>query len=333
MFLAKRIVALVVSLLIVSMITFAVIHFIGNPVYLLLGPRYTQEMLNALTASLGLDKPLWQQYLHYLGNLLSGDLGVSRYTGNTVAADLAARLPATLELSTYALFLGVLWSVPAGIYAGVHPRGWFARLADLVARAGVSMPSFWLGLLLIYFFFAELHWLPAPLGRIDDRFSGIPVVTGWKTIDTLLAGNGAAFVSALAHLAMPALALAITTSPSILQIARSRIEEIMRSDYIRSARAFGLPPSTIYRYAFKNMLGPVLTMITMTYGYLLSGTVLVEVVFAWPGLGLYAVDAMNNSDYEPVMGVVLIGTAFYLFVYLVADIINAMVDPRARVTG
>jgi peptide/nickel transport system permease protein len=332
-FLARRLGALAISLVIVTIITFAVVHFIGNPVYLLLGPRYTPEMLDALTAKLGLDKPLWEQYLHYVGGLLRGDLGVSRYTSNTVLADLRSRLPATLELSTFALLLGVLWAVPAGIYAGVHRKGWFARFADLVARAGVSMPSFWLGLLLIYFLFAKLNWLPPPLGRIDDRFSDIPSVTGWGTIDTLLAGNGTAFISVLRHLAMPAIALAVTTSPSTLQVTRSRTEEIMRSDYIRSARAFGMRSSTIYRYAFKNMLGPVLTMISMTYGYLLSGTVLVEVVFAWPGLGLYAVNAMNNSDYEPVMGVVLVCTAFYLSIYLVADVINAIVDPRVRVTG
>ncbi len=332
LFLAKRFGALAISLLIVSMITFAVMRLIGNPVYLLLGPRYTPDMLAALTAKLGLDQPLWQQYLTYLGGLLRGDLGVSRYTNNAVIDDLRTRLPATLELSTYALVLGTLWAIPAGIYAGVHRRGWFARVADLAARGGVSMPSFWLGLLLIYVFFAVLQWLPPPLGRIDDGFGDvIPAVTGWETIDTLLVHNRAAFLSALAHLAMPTLALAATTSPSILQITRSKTEEIMASDYIRSARAFGMLPSTIYRYAFKNMLGPVLTMIAMTYGYLLSGTVLVEVVFGWPGIGLYAVNAMNNSDYEPVMGVVLVCTGFYLAIYLIADIINAMIDPRVRV--
>jgi peptide/nickel transport system permease protein len=329
-FLARRLGALVVSLLIVSMITFAVMRFIGNPVYLILGPRYTPEALAALTDKLGLDRPLWEQYLAYLGGLLTGDLGVSRYTNNAVLAELRARLPATLELSTFALLLATLWAVPAGIYAGVHRRGWFARFADLTARAGVSMPNFWLGLLLIYLFFATLQWLPPPLGRIADRFSEIPAVTGWMTIDTLLAGNAAAFLSALAHLAMPALALAVTTSPSILQITRSKTEEIMAGDYIRSARAFGLMSRTVYRYAFRNMLGPVLTMVAMTFGYLLSGTVLVEVVFAWPGIGLYAVNAMNNSDYEPVMGVVLVCVAFYLLVYLAADIVNAIIDPRIR---
>jgi len=333
LFLSKRLGILVISLILVSMITFAVTHFIGNPVYLLVGPRYTQQMLDNMIRDLGLDQPLWRQYFNYIKNLAQGDLGTSRYTYNPVMQDIRSRLPATLELSTFSLLLGVFWAVPAGLIAGTYRQSWFARLVDLVARGGVSMPSFWLGLLLIYVFFAELHWLPAPLGRIDRQFRDLPQVTGWYTLDALLAGNWSAFVSSVKHLILPALTLAITTSPSTLQITRNKAEEIMQSDYIRSARAFGLPNSTIRRYAFRNMLAPIITMIAMTYGYLLSGTVLVEVVFTWPGLGLYAVDAMNHSDYEPVMGVVLLSAGFYLVVYLVADILNAVIDPRVRVSS
>jgi ABC-type dipeptide/oligopeptide/nickel transport system permease component len=329
-FLTKRLTILVLSLILVSVITFAVTHFICNPVYLLVGPRHTQQMLDNMVRELGLDKPLWQQYLNYASNLLHGNLGTSRYSYNPVMDDIRAKLPATLELSTYALVFGVLWAVPAGILAGMRPNSVFSSLADLVARAGVSIPSFWLGLLLIAVFFAELNWLPAPLGRIDRQFRDLPRVTGWLTIDALLAGNWAAFVSSVKHLILPSLTLAVTTSPSTLQIARGKTEEIMQSDYIRSAKAFGLPNGMIRRYALKNMLAPVITMVAMTYGYLLSGTVLVEVVFTWPGLGLYAVDAMNHSDYEPVMGVVLLSAGFYLFVYLLADIFTAILDPRVR---
>lgn len=333
LFLAKRLGALALSLWIVSLITFVVIRLIGNPVYFLLGPRYTQDQFEAAVRRLGLDQPIWVQYLDYLGNLVRGDLGISRYTSTPVLEELIRRAPATLELSTYALVLGVLWAVPAGIAAGRNPRGWFARLADLVARAGVSIPGFWLSLLLVFVFFAQLGWLPAPLGRLDDAYRNLPTPTGWMTIDTLLAGNLPAFGSALAHLASPVLALAFTASPSILQITRARTSEIMASDHIRSARAFGLSERTVRAYAFRNILAPVLTMITMTYGFLISGTVLVEVVFTWPGIGLYAVNAMNHSDYEPVIGVVLFTTAFYLFLYMIADIVNAIVDPRARTTS
>ena len=195
------------------------------------------------------------------------------------------------------------------------------------------MPGFWLSLLFVFVFFAQLRWLPAPLGRIADVFRDLPVVTGWMSIDTLLAGNLSAFGSALAHLLMPVVALAITTCPSIFQITRARTTEIMASDYIRSARAFGMPDRTVRAYALRNMLAPVLTMVAMTYGFLISGTVLVEVVFTWPGLGLYAVDAMSHSDYEPVQGVVLLTTAFYLFLYMLADVVNGIVDPRARTSS
>jgi ABC-type dipeptide/oligopeptide/nickel transport system permease component len=328
----KRLGILVISLVLVSIITFTVTHFIGNPVYLLVGTRYSQEMLDNTITSLGLDKPLYEQYFNYLRNLLHGDLGTSRYTYNPVMEDIRSRLPATLELSTYALIIGVLWAVPAGVIAGTRKNSLFARFTNMIARAGVSMPSFWLGLLLIYVFFADLHWLPSPLGRIEREFRNVPYVTGWLTIDTLLDGNWEAFTSSVKHLILPALTLAITTSPSTLQITRNKAEEIMESDYIRAARAFGLPAGTVRRYALKNMLAPVITMIAMTYGYLLSGTVLVEVIFTWPGLGLYAVDAMNHSDYEPIMGVVLLSSGFYLFIYLVADVLTALIDPRVRVS-
>ncbi len=333
LFLLKRLGIFLIALFGVSVITFTVTHKIGNPVYLLVGTRYNQEMLDNITREIGLDRPLHEQYLRYASNLLQGNLGTSRFSYNPVLEDISRRLPATLELSTWALAMGVLWAVPAGVMAALRPRGLPARLADLMARTGVSMPGFWLGLLLIFIFFAELHWLPAPLGRITRSIGPPEYITGWYTIDTLLAGDGEAFFSSVSHLFLPALTLAITTSPSTLQITRKRMQEVLQSDYIRSARAFGLPGRKVYRYALRNTLGPVITMIAMTYGYLLSGTVLVEVVFTWPGLGLYAVDAMNQSDYEPIMGVVLLSSGFYLLVYLATDILNALLDPRVRTEG
>ena len=329
-FLLRRAALFLIALFGVSVITFTVTHKIGNPVYLLVGTRYNQEMLDNIRREIGLDRPLHEQYLRYASNLLQGNLGISRFSYNPVLEEIGRRLPATLELSTWALVIGVLWAVPAGVLAALRPRGRMARFADLMARTGVSMPGFWLGLLLIFVFFAELHWFPAPLGRITRSLGPPEFVTGWYTIDALLAGDHAALLSSVSHIILPALTLAITTSPSTLQITRKRMQEVLQSDYIRSARAFGLPGNKVYRYALRNTLGPVITMIAMTYGYLLSGTVLVEVVFTWPGLGLYAVDAMNHSDYEPIMGVVLLSAGFYLLVYMVTDVINALLDPRVR---
>ncbi|MBK8021233.1 MAG: ABC transporter permease [Chloroflexi bacterium] len=330
-FLARRLGYFIVSLIVVSMITFGVTNLLGNPVYLLVGTRYSEERLANVTRELGLDKPITERYLTYIGNLLQGDFGISRYTFNPVMEDIQGRLPATLELSTYALLLGVLWAVPAGIVAGSRPNSIFARFADFIARAGVSMPGFWLGLLCISVFYAELHWFPAPLGRIPRQIGAPEFVTGWYSIDSLLAGDLERFGASLRQLFLPALTLALTTSPSTLQITRNKMQEVLGSDYVRAARGFGLPARFINRYAVKNILAPVITMIAMTYGYLLSGTVLVEVIFSWPGLGLYAVDAMNHSDYEPIMGVVLLSAGFYLFIYFVADILNALLDPRVRI--
>jgi len=329
-FLARRLSFFVVSLILVSMITFGVTNMLGNPVFLLVGTRYTEERLENVTRELGLDKPITERYVNYIGNLLQGDFGISRYTFNPVLDDIQSRLPATLELSTFALILGVLWAVPAGIIAGLRPNSPFARFVDLVARAGVSMPGFWFGLLCIFVFYAELHWFPAPLGRIPRQIGAPDAITGWYSIDSLLAGDMEKFIASLRQLFLPAFTLAITTSPSTLQITRNKMQEVLGSDYVRAARGFGLPARIINRYSVKNILAPVITMIAMTYGYLLSGTVLVEVIFSWPGLGLYAVDAMNHSDYEPIMGVVLLSAGFYLFIYFVADILNALLDPRVR---
>lgn len=332
-FLARRFTYLGIALFGVSVITFGATRLLGNPVYLLVGTTHTKEMIENTIKELGLDKPIYEQYIRYLAKLARGDLGMSRYTFNPVTVDIQRRLPATLELATYAMLLGALWAIPAGVLAGRFNNSLFARFADTIARAGVSIPNFWLALILILFFFAGLKILPAPLGRIDALVTPPTPITGWYTLDSLLSGNLKAFEASLKQLVLPALTLAFTTSPSLFQITRNSTESVYRTDYIRTAKAFGLAPLTVTRYALKNVLVPVLTMTAMTYGYLISGTVLVEVVFAWPGLGLYAVDAMNHADYEPIVGVVLLSAFFYIVIYLVADMINAVIDPRIRMEG
>jgi ABC-type dipeptide/oligopeptide/nickel transport system permease component len=332
-FILRRLGYLIVSLLGVSIITFGATRLLGNPVYLLVGTTYTKEMVENTTRELGLDRPVYEQYARYMFNLLHGDLGQSRYTFNPVNVDIQRRLPATLELATYSLLLGALWAIPAGCLAGRYRNSLFARIADFIARAGVSVPNFWLGLILIFLLYAVLHLLPPPLGRLSADTAVPPTITGWYTIDSLVAGNLKTFWASLKQLMMPALTLAFTTSPSLFQITRNTTESVYQTDYMRTAKSFGLSVWTIVRYALKNILVPVLTMLAMTYGYLIGGTVLVEVVFAWPGLGLYAVDAMNHSDFEPIVGVVLLSALAYILVYLVTDIINALIDPRIRMEG
>lgn len=331
-FLARRLGQLIIVLLGVSIITFVVTHAIGSPVYLVVGQTASEEVIETMIHKLGLDRPLWEQYLTYVRNLARGDWGTSRYSFNPVTLDLGNRLPATLELSMYSLLLGTLWGVPAGIMAAVKKGGLLDSFIQFLAKIGTSVPGFWLGLILIYIFFAQLHVLPGPLGRLEPGVAPPPRITGWLTIDSLLTGNRVALVSSLRQLFLPALTLAFTVSPSLLQLTRNTMDRVLENDFIRAARAFGLSPLTIYlRYALKNVAGPVITMVAMTFGYLVGGTVLVEVVFSWPGLGLYAVDAMNHSDYEPIVGVVLFCTLLYNLAYVLSDIISAVIDPRARV--
>lgn len=329
-FLFRRVSHLLMALFLVSLITFIATHLIGNPVYLLIGQSISHEMIEQKIKELGLDRPLWEQYLTYVANLLRGDWGVSRYTFNPVIMDIGRRLPATLELSTFALLLAVIWAVPMGIVAAVKKNSSIDVAIQTVNRIGVCMPNFWLGLILIYFLFARLRICPAPLGRLAAGVSEPPHVTGWFTVDSILAGDGEAFLSSLKQLVLPVLTLAMTVSPSILQLTRNVMDNVLKSGYMQTAKAYGLPRLVYLRYALKSVLVPVLTVIAMTYGYLLSSTVLVEVVFSWPGIGFYAVDAMNHSDYEPILGVVVICTVFYFVFYLVSDILSALVDPRFR---
>jgi peptide/nickel transport system permease protein len=308
-----------------------VTHLLGNPVYLLVGVQADQEMIDNMMHQMGLDRPIWQQYLSYLGNIASGDLGMSRHTFNPVAADIGRRLPATFELSTAALLLGILWSVPMGLMAAMRQGGVADRVGSFMAQSGVAIPNFWLGLILIYLLFFKFELVPAPLGRIDIGMQPPPTRTGMYLVDAILAGQFEKIGSIVGHLILPAVTLAFTSSPPIFRLTRDTVVKILNSDYIRAARSYGFSEFTInFRHALKNALLPVTTMIAMTYGYLMGGTVLVETVFAWPGLGLYAVDAMNHSDYEPIVGVVLLSALIYVVIYFMADILHFAIDPRLR---
>ena len=331
--LARRAIFAVAAMLGVTLIVFVVSHLLGDPVYLILGERATPEQYQALRHSLGYDRPLWVQYGHYLWQLLHGDLGTSRYTLQPVAHEIWQRFPATFELTTAAMLLGVLWTIPLGVLSAIRPRGLVDRVSQTVVEFGIAMPSFWLGLLLIYFFYYLLHLAPSPVGQLDISATAPPRTTGLLVVDSLVAGQFGTAAAALGHLALPAITLSITACPPILQLTRNSMLHALRSDYIRSARSLGLPERVIYwRYALRNALLPVLTMTAMTFGYLLGGTVLVEAVFSWPGIGLYAVQSMQHSDYEPVVGIALLASVCYVLVYMLADVLSLVVDPRVRET-
>ena len=326
-----RVFAVGLVLLGVATITFGVTRLLGNPVYLLVGQHADQEIIANMIHKMGLDRPLPEQYLRYLASVAHGDLGISRVTQRPVFTEIAIRMPATLELVLAAMGLVIFIGIPAGINSAVRQNGAVDRTGQFVSQVGISVPSFWMGLILIYIFFFRLHWFPAPLGRLASTISPPPTVTGLLTVDSVLAANWPAFGSAVSHLVLPAIALALVSAPSTYQMTRNTLIQVLRSDYIRTAKANGFPAHTIYmRYALKNTIVPIVTMLAMTFGFLMSSTVLVETVFSWPGLGLFAVDSMHNLDYEPILGVVLLSTFLYALAYFVADLVTLAVDPRIR---
>lgn len=330
-FLIRRIISIIIVLLGVCTIAFIITRMLGNPVYLLVGQQADQEILDNLIHQMGLDRPLYEQYFRYLGTVLQGDFGISRYTYRPVLDEIAFRLPATLELVLAAMTITIVFAIPLGILAAARPGSIFDRLCALISQFGVSMPNFWVGLIFIYVFYFLLKILPAPLGRLDATLRAPAEVTRLFLIDSIIAGNFVTFKSALSHLILPAVTLSLSSAPSTLQITRTALIHILSSDYIRTARAYGMPNRSIYyRYALKNAIVPIITMLAMTFGFLMSGTVLVETVFNWPGLGLYAVDSMHHFDYEPIVGVVFLSALFYVLAYLVADIITYTIDPRIR---
>lgn len=330
LYILRRLAYLAVALLLVSLITFVITRVLpGNPAYLIVGVQADQSTVDAVTERLGLDLPIHEQYVLYMGQLFSGDLGSSWRTGNPVTVDIAARWPATIELASSALVLAILWSVPLGVMAALRKGSFSDRLANLMSAVGVSTPEFWLALILLLVFFGILGIAPPPLGR---TLGDIPVrTTGLYTVDALLAADWAAFRAAAVQLVLPAVTLATVIGAPLVRVTRGFMREVMASSYIRSAKALGIPNrSLLMRHALPNVLLPVSTMVAILYGYLLGGTVLVEMVFAWPGIGKYAVDSINSSDFAPVLAAVLLSALSYLLVYLVIDVLHFAIDPRTR---
>jgi ABC-type dipeptide/oligopeptide/nickel transport system permease component len=330
-FLLRRLGLLVVVLWMVATIAFGVTRATGTPLYAAVGQQVTQEMIEARARLMGLDQPQYRQYLDYLAALARGDLGSSRRTFVPVADEIRDRLPATAELVTAAIVLSLLWAVPLGIAAARRPRGIAARVGEGLAQFGVSVPAFWLGLLLIFVLYFVLSVVPAPLGRVGLIASPPPRVTGLYAVDAILARDGATLAVVLRHLLLPALTLSITSAPPIFRVTRTAVAEALRSPYVEAARSYGLSERLILRrHVLRNAFPPVLNLTAMTFGYLIGGAVLVEVVFSWPGIGSYAVRAMDFSDYDAVLGVVIVSAAIYATIYFLVDLLQYAADPRLR---
>ncbi|WBV45171.1 ABC transporter permease [Pseudoroseomonas cervicalis] len=303
----------------------------GDPAIYFAGPVASPEAIAAIRAQLGLDQPLWVQFLGYITALAQGDLGNSLTTGQPVAAEIAARLPASAELTLLGLFLAVAVAVPLGILAALRQGSWIDHLCRLVTTAGVSLPVFFTGLLAVYVFYYLLGWVPAPLGRLDSFLSEPPARTGFLLVDSLLAGDGEVFRAALAQIILPAATLGLFALAPLARMTRAAMLAALSAEFIRTARASGLSGRTIvFAYAFRNAMLPVLTTLGMVFSFLLGANVLVEKVFAWPGIGSYAVEALIASDFAPVQGFVLTMAVLYILLNLAIDLLYGLIDPRMR---
>ena len=306
----------------------------GDPAAYFAGAAATQEAIAQVRSQLGLDKPLLEQFFLYVAGLAHGDMGLSLTTGQPVAQELLARLPASLEMVLLALLLACAIALPLGVLAATRPGSWIDQLCRLVTTAGVSLPTFFTGLLLAYVFYFLLGWAPSPMGRLDPMFSPPATVTGLYLVDAALAGDPAMWWASLKQLILPVLTMAIFVLAPIARMTRASMLSVLSADFIRTARASGLSSTTVLvTYALRNALLPVVTTLGMVFGFMLGSSVIVEKVFGWPGVGSYAIDALTASDYAPVQGFVLAMGVLFVLLNLLVDLLYGLIDPRVSVTS
>ena len=329
----KRLVLAIPSLIGVVIVTFLLTRALpGDPAAYFAGPAATKEAIEQIRTKLGLDQPLPVQFVGYVRDLARGDMGSALTTGQPVAAEIRARLPASAELTLVGLIFAILVAVPLGILAATRPNSLVDHACRIVSTAGVSLPVFFTGLVLVYVFYYLLGYAPAPLGRLDVFYSAPPPVTGFYIIDSIAAGEWEIFTAALKQLVLPALTLGIFSLAPIARMTRASMLAVLASDFVRTARASGLSPFTVvFTYAFRNAMLPVITTLGMVFSFLLGANVLVEKVFAWPGIGSYAVEALIASDFAPVQGFVLTMAVMYVALNLLIDILYGLIDPRVRI--
>ncbi len=301
----------------------------GDPAVYFAGVAADEASIEQTRVALGLDKPLIQQFFVYVGNFLQGDLGQSVSTGRSVAEELANRLPASLELTLTALLLAVLIAVPLGVLAATRPGTWVDHFCRVIVTAGVSLPTFFTGILLIYVLYYLLGIAPSPLGRLDFIYLEPDHITGFYLIDAALVGDWETWWGAAKQLMLPSVTLALFTLAPIARMTRAAMLTALSADFIRTARAAGLSNGRVlYGYAFRNALLPVITTLGMVFSFALGANVLVEKVFAWPGIGSYAVEALVVSDYAAVQGFVLAMALLFVALNLFIDLLYTAIDPR-----
>jgi len=331
-YVATRLLLVFPTLLGVTLITFALTYLLpGNPALVKAGPLATPEHIREMEHRMGLDRPVPVQYWRYLTGVLRGDFGESATTGRPVLDDFLQRVPATLELTLASMLIAIALGIPLGVLAAVRRDGPVDHASRLLGVGGVAMPTFWTGLLAVYLFFYHLGVAPPPLGRLSPGVTAPATLTGLYTVDALLGGQWRALGSALHQLMLPALTLGFSVMAPVTRMVRATMLETLESDYVKAAWAAGLPRRTIvYGDALRNCMIPVITLIGVVFGFLMAGNVVVEIVFAWPGIGNYAVTSLLTKDAAPIQGFVLFVAVAYVLINLTVDLVYGVVDPRIR---
>ncbi|GAB1529771.1 MULTISPECIES: ABC transporter permease [Brevibacillus] len=326
----RRILMLIPVLVGMSIIVFSIIRAIpGDPALTILGEKATPQAIADIREALGLNNPWYIQYFDYMKNILSGNLGESLQTNAPISDEIMPYLAATTELTIVSMLIAVFIGVNAGILSAWKQNSWFDYCAMLIALVGVSMPIFWLGLMEQWVFAQELKWLPS-VGRDNSR-NPIEAITHFYILDTMMAGRWDQLWEVIKHLILPGIALGTIPMAIIARITRSSMLEVMRADYVRTARAKGLTQFwVVYKHALKNALIPVLTVIGLQTGLLLGGAVLTETIFGWPGVGRYIVTAIGNRDYPVIQSGILVIATIFVLINLLVDLLYAYIDPRIK---
>ena len=331
----KRLLSALPNLVGVIIITFVLTRALpGDPAAYFAGGAATAEAVAQVRAQLGLDRSLIEQFFAYIAALFRGDLGLSLTTGQPVLKELISRLPASMELVVFALILACAIALPLGVLAATRPGSWIDQICRVLTTAGVSLPTFFTGLLLAYVFYFLLGWAPSPLGRLDPVFSPPKHITGLYLIDAAIEGNAGLWWASFKQMILPVITMALFVLAPIARMTRASMLSVLSADFIRTARASGLSKVTILvRYGLRNALLPVITTLGMVFGFMLGSSVIVEKVFGWPGLGSYAIDALTASDYAPVQGFVLTMGILFVLLNLLVDILYCVIDPRVSIDG
>jgi ABC-type dipeptide/oligopeptide/nickel transport system permease component len=330
-YIGRRILFVIPQLFGIILVSFFLVKLIpGDPAVMMLGPTASEKSLMELRDRMGFTKPLFTQFVRYLHDVVRGDLGTSWQTTQPVTEDLFQRFPATLELVSFGLLLAILIGFPLGVAAARLKRGPVRKFADYYGLLAGAMPDFWLALVLIYVFYTMLNWIPAPLGRIDMAVLPPATITGSMVIDSLLAGDMDALASSFGHLILPVLTLGLINAGPILKMTQSTVERTLDSDFVRYADMCGLPRRVVLRQAIRAALPSIVTIVSVLYGFLIGGAVLVEIVFSWGGAGQYAVQGVLNADVNPVLGFVVFSAILSLIIYLFVDLLYFALDPRTR---